>query len=83
MTLSARCTPKVARLSRQVVSAGKPAFCAVQGSIPPEPTLEGAQATLGEFTLGVGWDLDDQHVAGGPVHDLRWDGAELVALRGA
>lgn len=45
--------------------------------------LEGAQAVLGELTLGVGRDLDDQHVAGGPVHDLRWDGAELVIPNGA
>jgi hypothetical protein len=45
--------------------------------------LEGAQAVLGELTLGVLRDLDDQHVAGGPVHDLRWDGAELVIPNGA
>jgi hypothetical protein len=44
--------------------------------------VEGAQAVLGELTLGVGRDLDDQHVAGGPVHDLRWDGAELVIPNG-
>ena len=46
-------------------------------------TASKAQAVLGELTLGVGRDLDDQHVAGGPVHDLRWDGAELVIPNGA
>ena len=55
----------------------------LRGSRLPEQTLQGGQAILGELTIGVGWDLDDQHVAGGPVHNLRWDGAELVALRGA
>ena len=44
--------------------------------------LEGARV-LGEFTLGVARDLDYQHVAGGSVHDLRWDGAELVIPNGA
>ena len=37
----------------------------------------------GELTLGVLRDLDNQHVALGPVHDLRWDGAEFVTLYGA
>jgi hypothetical protein len=38
---------------------------------------------LGELTHGVLWDLDDQHVALGPVHHLSRDGTELVTLYGA
>ena len=74
----APCSSSVARY------VGKPCSSArFSASCLPNNRLEGAQAVLGEFTLGVARDLDYQHVAGGPVHDLRWDGAELVIPNGA
>ena len=39
--------------------------------------------TSGELALGVLWDLHDEHVACGSPHDLGWNGAEFMTLRGA
>ena len=74
----APCSGSVARYGRQAHSSAR-----FSASCLPNNRLEGAQAVLGEFTLGVARNLDYQHVAGGPVHDLRWDGAELVIPNGA
>ena len=73
----APCSGSVARYGRQAHSSAR-----FSASCLPNNRLEGASC-LGEFTLGVARNLDYQHVAGGPVHNLRWDGAELVIPNGA
>ena len=63
--------------NRRGCAASKSTIMSTQQRPPSHPRASG------ELTLGVLWDLDDQHVALGPVHDLRWDGAELVTLCGS